>query len=56
MGLFSSYLSYRTGVKRGKKAANQASSNGDRSGDDRCRNCGHRRVQHDDHGRCPRYE
>jgi hypothetical protein len=23
---------------------------------DECKNCGYLRAQHDDHGRCPRYD
>jgi len=58
MGLLSTFLAYRSGTKRGRRDAQR------RYEDEAipevllevCDNCGYVRMQHDDSGRCPRYD
>lgn len=58
VGLFSAYVSYRAGVKRGRR---KAQLDGDLSQIpdellEVCECCGYYRMRHDDDGRCPRYD
>ena len=56
MGLLSMAVSYRAGKKKGRRLAERASIDIDDSAFDTCDHCGYMRIQHDDRGRCPRYE
>jgi hypothetical protein len=55
MGLFSFFLGYRAGRKRAQNDRDEFDEF-DVDPFEICDNCRHERVQHDDSGRCPRYD
>lgn len=55
MGLFSFFLGYRAGRKRGRRDWDDT-DDVDVDPFEICENCGHQRVQHDDFSRCPQYD
>jgi len=55
MGLFSFFLGYRSGRRRGRTERDEI-DDFDVDPFEICDNCGYERVQHDDAGRCPRYD
>jgi hypothetical protein len=56
MGLFTSFLAYRAGKKGSSRDCEEEFAELLAVAEERCDNCGHRRMQHDDRGRCPRYD
>ena len=56
MGLFTTYLAYRSEKKRSQRRHDDEMTQLIESAEEICDNCGYRRVQHDDVGRCPRYD
>jgi len=58
MGLFSTFVAYRAGVKRARRESLSRAESDEIPEEllDVCDNCGYRRMQHDDTGRCPRYD
>ena len=55
MGLFASFLAYRAGKKSSRRDCDDDIAAFLAEAEERCTNCGHRRMQHDDRGRCPHY-
>ena len=54
MGLFTSFLAYRAGKKSSRRDCDDIATFL-AGAEERCTNCDHRRMQHDDRGRCPHY-
>lgn len=55
MGLFTSFLAYRAGKSRARRKADEEVDELLDFAEQQCDNCGHRRSQHSDDGRCPTY-
>ena len=56
MGLLTSFLAYRAGRRYSLRDREDETTAMLVVAEERCDNCGHRRMQHDDRGRCPRYD
>lgn len=54
MGLLGAWLAYRAGTRRGRRDVADEIELDELL--EECKNCGYLRAQHDDHGRCPRYD
>lgn len=54
MGFLTTYLAFRAGQRR--RQACRDDDLPESTMTQTCANCGYQRVQHDDEGRCPRYE
>ena len=52
MGLFTAWVAYRAGRRRQQRQHEESAY----EDDEICENCGHRRAQHSDEGRCPTYD